>query len=480
MAKKNVKRTPGPAPRTHEGAPADRINPEQALRRSLMTCLLWEDTFYEDGVAIGDRIASLVPKVEPKRVQEMAIEARERMKLRHAPLWVALAMLQSPDHKLLIADTIARVIQRADESAELLSLYWKDGRKPIANQIKRGLARAFPKFDAYQLGKYKGKDDTVAMRDVMFLVHPKPPIIPLAPGNVPLALEAQPVDRTKYKRGTVDRHASGMGHTYAELAEGRLRQTGTWEDLLSEAKTPEARLAVWIGLINERKLGAMALLRNLRNMEKDKVPEETVKAAIANMKAERVLPFRFVTAARYAPKLEPELEAAMFRCLAGQERLPGKTVILVDVSGSMDATISSKSELLRIDAAAALAMLIREIADSVVVYTFSDNLVLLPARRGMALRDAIKTSQHHGGTWLGQAVDDTNKREVYDRIIVISDEQAMDLVSAPKARGYMINVASYQNGVGYRAWTHIDGWSEAIIDYVREVEREGANESGTV
>ncbi len=474
MAKKNVKRTPGPAPRTHEGAPADRINPEQALRRSLMTCLLWEDTFYEDGVAIGDRIASLVPKVEPKRVQEMAIEARERMKLRHAPLWVALAMLQSPDHKRLVADTIARVIQRADESAELLSLYWKDGRKPIANQIKRGLARAFPKFDVYQLGKYKGKDDTVAMRDVMFLVHPKPLSVPSP------SIEVVEVIRTKYKRGPVDRHTQGMGQAYTELAEGRLRQTGTWEDLLSEAKTPEARLMVWTALINERRLGAMALLRNLRNMEKDKVPEETVKAAIANMKAERVLPFRFVTAARYAPKLEPELEAAMFRCLAGQERLPGKTVILVDVSGSMDSAISSKSELLRIDAAAALAMLIREIADSVVVYTFSDNLAILPARRGMALRDAIKTSQPHGGTWLGRAVDDVNKREVYDRIIVISDEQTMDYAPAPKARGYMINVASYQNGVGYRQWTHIDGWSEAIIDYVREVEREGANEPDAV
>ncbi len=477
MVKKNVKRTPGPAPRTHEGAPADRINPEQALRRSLMTCLLWEDTFYEDGIAIGDRISELVPKIAPKRVQEMAIEARERMKLRHAPLWVTLAMLQSPEHKLLVADTIARIVQRADESAELLSLYWRDKRKPLANQIKRGLARAFPKFDAYQLGKYKGKDDNVAMRDVMFLVHPKPPADGITDGEFN---EAKKVDRTKYKRGPTQRHTTAQGTAWSELAEGRLRQTGTWEDLLSEAKGPEARLAVWTGLINERKLGAMALLRNLRNMVKDKVPEEMVKAAIANMKAERVLPFRFVTAARYAPKLEPELEAAMFRCLAGQERLSGKTVILVDVSRSMDVVISSKSELLRIDAAAALAMLIREIADSVIVYTFSDHLAILPARRGMALRDAIKTSQPHGGTWLGRAVDGVNKRETYDRIIVISDEQAMDRVSTPKRRGYMINVASYQKGVGYRAWTHIDGWSEAIIDYVREVEREGANEPGTV
>jgi hypothetical protein len=31
-------------------------------------------------------------------------------------------------------------------------------------------------------------------------------------------------------------------------------------------------------------------------------------------------------------------------------------------------------------------------------------------------------------------------------------------------------VASYKNGVGYGAWTHIDGWSELVIEYIRELE----------
>jgi hypothetical protein len=35
---------------------------------------------------------------------------------------------------------------------------------------------------------------------------------------------------------------------------------------------------------------------------------------------------------------------------------------------------------------------------------------------------------------------------------------------------YVINVASYKNGVGYGKWTHIDGWSESVIEYVRELE----------
>ena len=35
--------------KTHEGAPAKQITPEQQLKRSLMACMLWEDTFCEDG-----------------------------------------------------------------------------------------------------------------------------------------------------------------------------------------------------------------------------------------------------------------------------------------------------------------------------------------------------------------------------------------------------------------------------------------------
>ena len=39
----------------------------------------------------------------------------------------------------------------------------------------------------------------------------------------------------------------------------------------------------------------------------------------------------------------------------------------------------------------------------------------------------------------------------------------------------MINVASFKNGVGYGKWTHIDGWSESVIEYVREFERTDHN-----
>jgi 60 kDa SS-A/Ro ribonucleoprotein len=211
------------------------------------------------------------------------------------------------------------------------------------------------------------------------------------------------------------------------------------------------------------------LLRNLRNMKDAGVSDELVLGALSAMKTDRVLPFRFLAAARYAPQWEEPLEQAMFRSVKGREKLAGRTVLLVDVSGSMVAPLSRRSEMMRTDAAYGLAVLLREIADEVILYTFSDTLKRVSARRGFALRDALDLSQPHGGTNLGAALEKVD--ESYDRIIVITDEQSHDRVPAPKGNGYVVNVASYQNGVGYGQWTHIDGWSEAVLSYIRELER---------
>lgn len=97
----------------------------------------------------------------------------------------------------------------------------------------------------------------------------------------------------------------------------------------------------------------------------------------------------------------------------------------------------------------------------------------MPARRGFALRDAVDASQSHSGTYLGKAL--AQIPEKYDRIIVITDEQAHDRVPGPRGRGYVINVASFQNGVGYGSWTHIDGWSEAVVEYIRALEKSARN-----
>lgn len=421
---------------THEGAPAKRITPEQELRRSVMSCLLWERTFYEDGVDIAERIASLVPQVKPEIVALIAIEAREKMKLRHIPLWIVREMARQPKCKALVSDTLERVIQRPDELTEFISLYWKDGKQPLSAQVKKGLAGAFTKFNAYQLAKYN-QDNAVKLRDVLFLCHAKP-------------------------------KDSEQAAIWKQLVEKKLVPPDTWEVALSGGKDKKE---TWERLITEGKLGGLAILRNLRNMAAVKVDESKIIASLTTMRTERILPFRFITAARYAPQLESTLEATMFKCIEGREKLQGRTVILVDVSGSMDSVISSKSDTIRIDCASGLAILARECCESVAIYTFSNDLIRIPDRHGFALRDAILQSQPHQGTYLGRAVAIISANEKYDRMIVLTDEQSHDTVPNPSTKGYMINVSTNKNGVGYGAWTHIDGWSESVLDYITEVEK---------
>jgi TROVE domain-containing protein len=306
---------------------------------------------------------------------------------------------------------------------------------PLSAQVKKGLAAAFPKFDEYQLGKYD-RGGPVKLRDVLFLSHAKP-------------------------------RDAAQASVWKKLVWGRLATPDTWEVALSAGAD---KREAWERLLREQKLGALALLRNLRNMREAGVDESLVLPALGAMNTSRVLPFRFLAAARYAPQWEEALEQAMLKSLADQPKLGGRTIVLVDVSGSMTASLSRRSEMQRTDAAYGLAVLVREIAEKAAVYSFSDRVVEVPARRGFALRDAIDASQRHSGTLLGKAVEWLNQGERYDRLIVITDEQAHDRIPLPKGAGYMINVASYKNGVGYGKWTHIDGWSESVIEYIRTLE----------
>jgi hypothetical protein len=402
--------------------------------------MLWEDGFYESGESVADRIKALVPKCRPEFVAACAFEARTKMKLRHAPLLLVREMARCVPHAGLVGKLLPDVIQRADELAEFLAIYWKDGQQqPLSKQVKVGLAAAFGKFNEYQLAKYN-RDGAVKLRDVLFLCHAKPK-------------DAE--QEALWKR----------------LIDGKLATPDTWEVALSAG---EDKKLTFERLMAEGQLGALAFLRNLRNMREAGVSEDLIVGYASAVDIARVLPFRFIAAARAVPAWEHVLEPMMLRACEGRPKLAGKTLVMLDVSGSMDSGISSKSDLQRIDAACGVAVLLRELCEQVEVLTFSNAVAEVPARRGFALRDAIVGSQPHGGTYLGRAVEVVNRERQYDRLVVLTDEQTADRVPAPKEKGYVINVATNKNGVGYGPWTHIDGWSEAVIDYLQELETQQA------
>lgn len=414
------------------------LSEEKQLRRLVLANMLFEDQFYLDGQSSAGLIKTLVPKVAAEKVQKLAIEAREKFHLRHVPLLLAreLARIGKLPHEVLTT-----IIQRPDEMGEFLAIYWAEGKTPIANQIRKGLANCFHKFSEYSLAKWDKRSAAIRIRDVMFLTHPMP---------------------TSVEQAAL----------FERIAKDTLQTPDTWEVALSGGAN---KAEVFTRLMKKRSLCGLAYLRNLRNMVEAQVPANLIEQYGESISFNRVLPFRFIAAAQAAPVFKPMLEKQMLKSMEGMNKLGGRTALLVDVSGSMFGTkVSSKSDLDRFDAAAALAMMCRELCENVEVFTFSSRLVRISNNaRGFALHKALFDSQSHGSTQLSKALSELPAQ--YDRVIVFTDEQSQDGARLGKNAGsksYLINVAAYKQGIEHSSWVNISGFSEAVFEYIYELENE--------
>lgn len=430
--------------RTHEGAPAQRGNYAQQLRRAVTACLLWEDSFYESGEDIAHRIHTLASKCDAEFVAQLAVEVRQRHGIRHAPLWLILSLLPRDDiDGSKKAAAIAEVISRADELSEIIAMYWASkahNGKPgvVPHALRNGVAKAFEKFDEYQFAKYRNEGKSVTLKDALFLTHPKP--------------------------------KKGRKMLYKRIANGKLKTPDTWEVGLS---TGGDKGETFTRLLEERKLGYLATLRNLRNMVEAGVRKPLIEARLEDARGRRgVLPFQFISAAIMVPGFEDVLDGAMLSALGEMEMFPGRTCILVDTSGSMKQPVSERSILQRVDAAAGMAIMARELCDDVGVFAWSTTQKEVPARRGMALRDAIRNTDCGYATYGDEAVAFALKRGSWDRCIMITDMQLASRLRAwPQIQHkYIVNVGTYQNGVGYGNWKWIDGFSAQTLRYMRELE----------
>ena len=459
------------------GVFAAKQGAEALLRRAVMTCLLWENAFYESGQSIADNIKTLIPQVDPEAVAKIAVEARTQQKLRHVPLFIAREMARLDTHKHLVGELLQKIILRADDLTEFTAIYWKDGRQPLSAQAKKGLARSFEKFNAYQLAKYN-RDDEVKLKDVLFLSHAKPAE---SNGN---GDRAPAVNRDGYKRGETLRHSRSL---LSKLINGELPAPDTWEVALSSGADKKE---TWERLISTKKIGALAFIRNLRNMEQVGVDPKVIVRGFETLNPGWLLPINYLAAAKAAPKWERELEAMMLRGLSSMPKLSGYSVFIVDVSGSMEHSVSSKSDLNRMDAGAAMAMLASELCERVSVYATAGNdstrvhsTSVIKPRHGFALIDEILGkrggSLGGGGIFTRQCLEYIrgNERETPDRIIVFSDSQDCDSPDKmiPKPFGnhnYIVDVSSHAHGVNYEGlWdAEITGWSEHFLTFIAALE----------
>lgn len=473
--KTNVKKT---NPNAY-GNQTRELTAYEKLQRSAINCLLWEDTFYEDGESIADRIKKYMKQVTPEQARSVLKEAKVDNKLRHMPLFLLVNMAKNG---YLTAEDVANTITRVDDMSELLSLYWStDWKDSTGNTVKnkhtvpksivKGIQKALPKFDEYQLAKYRGDRYDVSLKTVIKMTHPKP-------------------------------ENAEMEALWGRAINGNLATPDTWEVGLTNCHTPAEKKEFWTRMLTEKtekgfnKLGALALIRNLRNMQSVNVDEDNIRSALGSASMSKILPFQLVTAARYAPQLEDVLETKLLESIDSMEKLEGDTVVLLDTSGSMRSPLSGKGETTCQDVAASMGAIIRGVCNKSIIYTFQEDIQVVPSgRKGFALIDCVRRAPS-GGTSVIDCTNDAVRmyKESHNgkypaRVIVVTDEQTnsdgtgrswrrgttVKLDNLPSnCNGYIINVGTYENGVGYNNscnYVHINGWSENVLKYISAYEK---------
>lgn len=296
-----------------------------------------------------------------------------------------------------------KIVYRPDDMMEIMSYYFmmnKDQKLP--RSMIKGFAKAFNKFNGYQLAKYRGDKKGISLVDVVNLVHPKP------------------VETNK--------------EALKKLVADTLRSTDTWETKISasgKAETEEEKMTLkgeaWKELILEKKIGYFALLRNLRNIL-DQSPDviDSALELLVNeqaIKKSLVLPFRFTTAMNEIKdttfpgtrKTMVALNKAVDISLSNVPQFEGKTLVVVDVSGSM----SGKP----IEIASLFGSILYKAnnADLMAFATYAGYVNANPQDTTFTIAEQIKNVDQGGGTDFHNIFIQANK--AYERIIILSDMQ---------------------------------------------------------
>jgi hypothetical protein len=388
---------------------------ELALVSMLLTSFV-NDQFYKSGNDTLKDLRSLIKKVDPEFAAKAAIYARDKFGMRSITHALAGELTSELKGSELGKNFYDKVVVRVDDMTEIMSYYLmhktsKDNPK-FPNSLKKGFAKAFDKFDSYQLAKYSGKNKDLKLVDVVNIVHPVP------------------TDRNK---------------TALELlVKADLKVTETWEAKLSQAgqvaeneeDLSQLKADAWTDLITSRKIGYFALLRNLRNIlnqAPDAVPAACELLVDEKMIGKsRVLPFRFATAYEEISKMGSSkgvrevlvaINQALEVSMCNVPKFDGETLVVMDVSGSMSGRPSEIASLFG-------AILAKSNNSDVLTFANrADYKSYNPLDSVMTIRNSFRYSG--GGTNFKSIFTTANKK--YDRVVILSDLQGWIGYTSPTA-----------------------------------------------
>lgn len=469
-----VRSGPSPDGRTYEGAPGYSRDPRSELFLLAVTNMVGEETFYEAADDRDNRYLALIRAVaaeEPEWTARFLRWLRIGANLRSAALVGALEAAKALVEQGIPGgrQIVDSVLQRPDEPGEALAYWVSTYGRALPKPVKRGIADAAARLYTERAAlKYDTASKGYRFGDVLNLVHAVPRddrqselfrhLLDRRYGRDEAVPEGLAVIRANKAL-----RAEAVAGPKAMLDADRLREAGmTWEDALSLVGSKLVKARLWEALIPS--MGYMAQLRNLRNFDEAGVADwaaDFVTARLADpaeVANSRQLPMRFLSAYRAAPSLRWSyaLEQALDASLASVPELPGRTLILVDTSGSMEAGFSRDGTLKRWDAATVFGLaLARRCAESDAV-SFSHRTKVFPQQRGESLLRAVERWKS-GGYFIGAGTNTesavSGHYRNHDRVVILTDEQAhprggRDVTAAvPQDRMvYTWNLAGYRHG----------------------------------
>ncbi len=453
-----------------EGEDAYLMTPKEELISIVATCLVGEPKFYDSPTS---EVLSSIRKVldeDPEFVLKTALYVRNELHLRMVPLVMVIEYANYkpgtvPGARKYVSD----IISRADEITTLIELqlsrnaiHARSNILPMV--IKNGIASAFNKFDEYNFAKYKyGKG--VSMRDALFMTHPRP--------------------------------KESQRETFNRIANNTLPTPDTWESIISRRGASKES---WEEAIPH--MGYMALLRNLRNFIRHGIDMHMVipvLSASGNVLKSKQLPFRFLSAYRAVEILSGEfdfdaeyvLDGLNIALRASMENLPhisGTSVILIDVSGSMNCMISERGSVSCKDIAALFGAMTRSMCDNSIVMPFASETCRIDLS-GDLMQDVsrIEDLKIGGCTYAHKPIQYCIEDNIEcDRVILFSDEQCYGGTSYYNRDGsfeksmetlhdrthcklFSIDLTGYGTSIMplSNQWVNkISGWSDGILKYI--------------
>ena len=321
MAGFNKVKARGPQLKSYEGGAVYAKTPVDEWMNMLFSSFM-EDQFYESAKDQQEKFKNLTQKMADtygyEFVAKAAVFARNKLGMRSISQFVASWL---NDHKFENKRAFYRnFMHRPDDVAEIFAAVDQLGSKR-SHALVRGASDYISSLNEYTLAKYKLNSRTYNMYDVINITH------------------AHSAAIDQYKAGT-------------------LAAADTWEVNISAKSEKADREQEWKRLVEEHKLGYMALIRNLNNILDNKeidqswikdvlVPQITNEKAICKS---LMFPYRFYTAYKNLSVHNPYVvtalgEAFTISAIKNAPKLDGSSAIILDVSDSMTSRISFHSDI---------------------------------------------------------------------------------------------------------------------------------------